>query len=97
MEAMTARDIEDDLLSRCAAVAQNQAATALDQREANVFRVAAMVIHSQFPQEANALKIASDRYFSSHPDDELECAAVVRHGWVMNLPRFRDMLARRLY
>jgi hypothetical protein len=96
MKAMTAREMESALLDRCAAVARAVAPAAGDQREANVFRLAAMVVQSRFPGESRSLMQASERYFATHPDEKLVPAEVVGNGWVMNLPRLRDRLSRRL-
>ena len=93
---MTARELESVLLDRCAAVAQGGAPTAQDQRAANVFRLAAIVVQSQFPSESHRLMAASEQYFAHHPDDKLVPGAVIGHGWVLGLPRLRDMLTRRL-
>jgi hypothetical protein len=93
---MTARDAESALLARCAVVARVAAQSAQDQREANVFRLAAMVVRSRFPVESLCLMQASELYFASHPDERLASADVVRKGWVLNLPRLRDMLSHRL-
>ena len=93
---MTARELESALLTRCAAVAKGAAPTAHDQREANVFRLAANAMQSQFPSESHRLLLASEQYFAQHPDDRLVAGAVIRNGWVLGLPRLRDMLARRL-
>lgn len=93
---MTARDVESALLTRCAAVARGVAPTAQDQREANVFRLAAMVVQSRFPRESNSLMLASEQYFAAHPNERLVSGAVVRNGWVLSLPRLRDMLTHRL-
>lgn len=60
---MTARDLEAALLARCAAVARETAYTAQDQREANVFQTAAMVVQSQFPRESRSLMRASQCVF----------------------------------
>jgi len=35
-------------------------------------------------------------YFASHPNERLPSAEVVRRGWVIGLPRLRDMLSRQL-
>jgi len=91
---MTARDVESALLARCSAVAREATQTAQDQKEANVFQLAAIVVQSQFPTESKYLMQASDRYFASHPNERLSSAEVVRRGWVMSLPRLRDMLSR---
>lgn len=69
---------------------------ALDQREANVFRLASMVVRSTFPNESNSLMAASERYFATHPGELLHSSEVIRNGWVMTLPRLRDMLSRQL-
>ncbi len=94
---MTARDTESALLARCSFVAREVEQSAQDQREANVFRLAAMVVRSQFPRESMCLMRASERYFDSHPNERLAPADVVRKGWVLSLPRLRDMLSHQLY
>lgn len=93
---MTARDTESALLARCSAVARELARSAQDQREANVFRLAAMVVQSRFPSESMRLRQASERYFDAHPGERLAPADVVRKGWVLGLPRLRDMLSHKL-
>lgn len=94
---MTAREVEAAMLSRCAAAARDGESVAGDQKEANVFRRAAMVVQSGFPNESSGLMRASDRYFAQHPDERLPAVDVVRNGWVFSLPRLRDMLSRQLY
>ena len=94
---MTARDAESALLARCAVVARESAQSARDQREANVFRLAAMVVWSRFPGESLCLMQASERYFAARPDERLAPAEIVRKGWVLSLPRLRDMLSHRLH
>lgn len=94
---MTAREAGSALLARCLVVAREAAQSARDPREANVFRWAAMVVRSRFPNEATCLMRASERHFASHPDERLAPADVVRKGWVLSLPRLRDMLSRRLH
>ncbi len=94
---MTARDAESALLTRCTVVAREAEQSAQDQREANVFRLAAMVVRSRFPGESLRLMQASERYFASHPNDRLAPADVVRKGWVLSLPRLRDMLSHRFH
>ena len=93
---MTARDAESAMLLRCCVVARGGAHLAQDQREANVFRLASMVIGSRFATESECLLQASERYFASHPEDLLPADEVVRAGWVLSLPRLRDRLSRRL-
>jgi len=93
---LTAREIENDLLTRCAAAARSLTLAAQDQRDANVFRVAAMVVQSRLPREASRLMQVSEDYFLLHPADRLPAVDVVRNGWVFSLPRLRDMLSLKL-
>jgi hypothetical protein len=94
---MTSRDLESTLLSRCAAVARQVSAQAQDQCEANVFRLAAMVVQTRFPAESKSLMQASEQYFATHPGEQLAPQTVVQKGWVFSLPRLRDMLSHQLY
>lgn len=95
--ALTARELEAVLLNRCAVALQEVAPIAQDQREANVFQLAAMVIRSQFPRESAILMGVSDQYFSSHPNERLSPGEVIKYGWISSLPRLRDMLSRQLH
>jgi hypothetical protein len=93
---VTAREAENNMLMRCAAAARSQTVAAQDQREANVFRVAAMVVQSRLPVEAARLMQVSEDYFLRHPADRLPAADVVRKGWVFSLPRLRELLSLKL-
>ena len=94
---MQARELEAALLGRCLSVAKNPTKEeAHDAREANVFRLAGMVLRSSFPEEAAGLTSISRRYFASHPLDLVPGEQVVRNGWILSLPRFRAMLSRQL-
>lgn len=93
---MRARERESWLLDRCAAVGRGDSQPPRDRQEAHVFQVAAGIIRSTFPQEAGRLQQASERFFASHPGEQLATSEVVRNGWVASLPRLRDMLTRRL-
>ena len=94
---MTAREVEAALLTRCTVAAQEVAPKAQDQREANVFQLAAMVVRSRFPCESTRLMLASEQYFATHPSERLASSDVVRKGWVQSLPRLRDMLTQHLH
>ena len=94
---MIAREFEAALLTRCTAAAREVVSAAKDQREANVFQLASMVVRSQFPRESTSLMRASEQYFATHPNERLAPGEVVRNGWVLSLPRLRDMLSRQLY
>lgn len=89
---MESRQIEAHLLGRCVAVALSTDEVAVDQREANFFMVAAVVILSKFPTQSKALALASQRYFAKHPTEALPPAEVLHKGWVTSLPRLRDSL-----
>ena len=93
---MTAREVEAQWLASCLAAVRSPSAEAQGAQEANVFRVAAMVLASAWPRQAARLKALSDAYFEQHPADKLPVAQVVRNGWVLSLPRLRDMLSRQL-
>lgn len=84
------------LLTRCQEAANDGNQSAQNQCEANVFRLAAMIVLHKFPRESRALMAASDRYFSSRPEDKLLPEDAVRNGWILSLPRFQDMLVRKL-
>ena len=81
------------MLVRCSAAARGAMSAAGDQQEANVFRLAALVVQSHFPLESAGLMQASERYFAQHPEERLAAVDVVRRGWVASLPRLRDMLS----
>ena len=93
----TARDLEDEMLMRCVVGAHSPVVVANDLREANVFRVASMVIETRFPTESARLLKVCDDYFLLHPDDRLPSVDVVRNGWIFSLPRLRDMLSLKLH
>lgn len=94
---MDPRDREETMLNRCARVARSKhvAIDAESGREANVFRVAAMVIQSRFPAESQALMDCATRHFEMHLEDLRPAADVVKNGDVISLPRLRDSLTRK--
>jgi hypothetical protein len=93
--AVNARDLEAVLLTRCVDVAQGRAVMADNQREANVFHVAAGIMSGIYPQAAERLRLASRSYLDLHPGERVTTAEVVGRGWVASLPRLRDMLQRQ--
>lgn len=94
--ATNARDLEAALLTLCVDVAQGRAVVASDQREANVFHVAAGVVVGTHPRAAERLAQASHRYLDLRPGERVPASEVVGRGWVASLPRLRDMLGRQL-
>lgn len=93
---MSARDNEESLINRCVWAARDESAHAANQREANVFRLAASALRSQFPHEAQRLNQASERYFKEYPEERLASTLVLQNGWIISLPRLRDMLSFKL-
>lgn len=96
MTDSTARANEERLISRCSAVARGESGAAEDEREANVFRIAAVVIESKLPVETARLRSAAKRYFSEHGLRPLSVDEVFERGWIITLPRLRDALVRAL-
>ena len=92
----SAREVEEALLMACLEIASSLRGMPCSAKEANVMCVAAMVIGNGFPVSQKRLMDAATRYFEVHADAKVETAEVVRRGWVLNLPRLRDRLERKL-
>ena len=92
----SAREVEEALLMACLEIASSLRGMPCSAKEANVMCVAAMVIGNGFPVSKKRLMEAAARYFEVHADEKVETAEVVRRGWVLNLPRLRDRLERKL-
>lgn len=93
---MSFRAEDEELVERCTDAALHGLVAPLNQRDANVFRLAAMILRPKFPTESERLWGICEAYFSLHPSELVESAQVVRNGWVTSPPRFRDMLEFRL-
>ena len=93
---MTARSIEAEMLRRCADAAIGKRLSAEDVTDANVFRLAAMLLRSTFPDEAARLRQLSEAYFRTRPDDRLAAEEVIHRGWLFSLPRTRQILTSEL-
>lgn len=93
---MQSRKQEFETIRRCVEAALGQLAAPTDQREANVFRLASMLLRPRFPSESGTLMTMCDRYFATRPMDLVESAQIVRNGWVISLPRLRDLLEREI-
>ena len=94
-QADQARSAEAELLKRCVAAARGPAAPA-DQREANIFLVAASLLVASHPSESAALRSAGESYFKTRPAERLAVEDVIGRGWVPGLPRLRDSLTSLL-
>ena len=87
---------EEVMLMSCLEVAQGVREMPCSAKQANVMRVAAIVIGRSFPASQKRLSEAAARYFEAHPGEAVESAEIVRRGWVSNLPRLCDRLERKL-
>jgi hypothetical protein len=92
----TARQAEAELITYCAQVAHGSVAAVRNQREANVLAVAARVLTRRFPAEVAHLDAASERYLRAHEAERVSAAVAVDNGWIVSLPRLRELLTREL-
>ena len=91
-----ARDIERTMLERCLQIATTPGDMPRDQAEANVCRLAGMIVDGRCPEAGKRLSDAAATYFADHPEQQVPSAEVVRRGWIINAPRLRDRLERLL-
>lgn len=91
-----ARDKEAALLECCVEIATATLDAPRNPVEANVCRVAGMILSHNLQDARRRLAQAATAYFAAHPSELLESAETVRRGWIINLPRLRDRLERRL-
>ena len=94
---MTARSEEAELLERCMDAALGKLLFACDARDANVFRLASMLLRSGFPDQAAKLMSLSEAYFERCPQERLAAEDVIHKGWLYSLPRTRQMLTTALH
>ncbi len=93
---MTSRVAEALLLQRCVAVAQT-GSDALTADEANLFRLAAQLVRTNYPAASAVLAQSEARYTSSHSAvPRPSFAAILATGLVTDLPRLRSMLEQLL-
>lgn len=92
----SSRAREDALLNRCVEVARADAAPASNEIEANFFLLAAAVLRWKYPIEVSRWKSAGDAYVAANPGSLLTSDEVLQRGWVISLPRLRDMLIHKL-
>ncbi len=93
---MTARDKEAAMLECCVLIATGALDSPRTPAEANVCRVAGMILGRHLHDARQRLARAADTYFAAYPSELLESAETVRRGWIINLPRLRDRLECRL-
>lgn len=90
----TARDIERVMLERCLQIAITPGDMPRDQAEANVCRLAGMIVDGRHPVAGKRLSDAAATYFADHPEQQVPSAEVVRRGWIISAPRLRERLER---
>lgn len=90
----TARDIERAILARCLQIATTPGDAPRDQAEANVCRLAGMIVDGRYPEAGARLFDAATRYFADRPEQQVASAEVVRRGWIISAPRLRERLER---
>lgn len=92
----SARQAETELIAYCARVARGAAHDVTDPRQANVLAVAARVLSRRFLAEIAHLDTASERYLRTHEHERVSTAAAIRNGWIVSLPRLRELLTREI-
>jgi hypothetical protein len=92
----TARQVEAELVTYCARVARGATVAVKDRREANVLAVAARILSRRFPAEVAHLDAVSEGYLRAHEDERVSAATTVRNGWIVSLPRLRQLLTHEL-
>lgn len=91
-----AREAEAELIAYCVRVARGATAAVQDRRQANVLAVAARVLSGRFSAEVAQLDAVSERYLRAHEEERVSAAAAVRNGWIVSLPRLRELLSHEL-
>ncbi|MDD3326567.1 MAG: hypothetical protein PHW25_05710 [Zoogloea sp.] len=91
-----ARETEAAMLESCVLIATAALEAPRTSAEANVCRVAGMILSHNLHDARQRLTQAATAYFAARPSELLKSAETVRCGWIINLPRLRDRLERRL-
>lgn len=94
-----ARDEEELLLRACLQAIQSETPAidqAKDAREAHIFLFIGRAIATAWPQEGAKLQAIGLAWASNHPSERLSFTEFIRIGWVIGVPRFRDMLSNRI-
>lgn len=87
---------EERLIDRCLAAARSDSVDAQDEREANVFRLAAVVIEPKFLAESKRLRAAAARFFACRSSLPLPVEEALDKAWIRSLPWLHDALVQRL-
>jgi hypothetical protein len=95
-EQLRGRELEAYLLSRLALMSRS-ADSARDSMEANVLGLTASLLLHRYPQFAKRCWEARCAYFGDQAhsqQSEMSAAEIVRRGWVLSLPRWREAAER---
>lgn len=96
-EPADARLQEASLVRQCLDVATTSSLTEEPTcQQAQIFRLAAMLLRSSHPEAALNLQQAYDVHLLKHACIPLPPDAAIKQGWVLGLARFRDTLCRQL-
>ena len=87
---------EQDFLYRCKAVVTGELKSACSQVEASLFHQAAMVLETQHSNSAKKLWEAGDAWLKVHHQKALEPPHLIVQGYLVSLPRWRNMLTKQL-
>lgn len=64
--------------------------------QAQVFRLAAMLLRGSHPEASRNLKLAFDVHQREHGCATQPPETAIEQGWIIGLARFRDTLSRQL-
>jgi len=90
------RILEAALLDRCALVVRGTRLRVCDEREANLLPLASMLVRPRNVEASVRLRRAADDFIDHDPTARRETSEMVRLGWLISLPRFRELLDARL-
>lgn len=89
---VSARKAEAELLRLAVRVGRGELSAVTTSREANVLRVAAMLLPERQQAQSRRLAAAAQAFFDSAPDEQLDAGEVVRRGWIASLPRLHERI-----
>lgn len=95
-ENSDARLQEASLIRLCLEGAALELADKLTCEQAQIFRLAAMLLHGSHPKASRNLKRAFDAHQREHGCAPQPPETAIEQGWIIGLARFRDTLSREL-
>ena len=91
-----AREMESRQILLCLEVVAGRRLVASTADEADVFRLAAQLVSTNFPQQSMALDRAATAYFTQSGNNPRSFPKTVADGLIMDVPRLRNLLERAL-